>query len=134
MKISFPFEYIGRNRFGKIFRPKAIISVYKKDIDIFVKKSFVVDSGADITIFPRKDAGLFGINLEKETVRDKTSGIGGEETIYLYNGLEVKLGDIKLKIPVGFIDRNDVPALLGRQHFMELFKTTFSNHQTTFEK
>lgn len=101
---------------------------------LFVRKGLVVDSGADMTIFPRKDAALFGIDLEKETTKDKTSGIGGEVTIYLYNNLQVKIGDIELKIPCGFIDSNDVPALLGRQHFMELFDVLFKDHKTTFEK
>ncbi len=103
-----------------------------KNIDLFTKKILVVDSGADITIFPRKDALLFGIDLEKETIKDKISGIGGDEVIFFYNNLEIKIGDTKLKIPCGFLDRNDVPALLGRQHFMELFKVIFENHETSF--
>jgi len=134
VKITYPFEYIGTNRFGKIFRPAIPIFIFKKDLGVFVKKVLVVDSGADLTIFPRRDAALFGISLEKETIKDETFGVGGKETIFLFNGLIVKVGDIRLKIPCGFLDRNDVPALLGRQHFLELFHICFKDYTTTLQK
>ena len=93
----------------------------------------MVDTGADFTIFPRKDAFLFGIDLEKETTEEDTFGIGGKERIFLYKNLSVKLGDKELKIPVGFLDRNDIPALLGSQNFLELFKVYFEKHKTIFD-
>lgn len=134
MRTSFPFQYIGSNKFGKIVRPFATLLILKKDVGIYLQRFLVVDSGADFTIFPRKDAYSFSIDLEKETVKDKIFGVGGQETVYLYENLEVKLGNVKLKIPCGFINRNDVPALLGRQHFMELFKVSFAEFQTIFQK
>lgn len=94
----------------------------------------MVDSGADFTIFPRKDAFLFGVDIEKETVREKTFGIGGQETIFLYKNLQIKIGDLMLSIPVGFLNRNDIPALLGRQHFLEIFDTSFKDYKTIFVK
>ena len=133
MKVSFPFEYIGTNKFGKIVRPYATLLILKKDIGIYLQRFLVVDSGADFTMFPRKDAYSFGIDLKEETTRSKIFGVGGQEIVYLYENLEVKLGDIKLKIPCGFIDRNDLPALLGRQQFSELFEVCFKNYQTIFQ-
>lgn len=133
MKLIFPFKHIVTNRFGEVFRPYAQIQVFKKDLKIYVNRVLVVDTGADFTIFPRKDAFLFGIDLVKETIEDKTFGIGGKERIFLYKNLKVKLGDRELRIPAGFLDRNDVPALLGRQHFMELFKVCFEKHKTIFK-
>lgn len=132
MKITFPFRHITTNRFGEIFRPYAKIQVFKKDLKIYVNRILVVDTGADFTIFPRKDAFLFGIDLGKETMEEETFGIGGKERIFLYKNLKVKLGDKELKIPVGFLDRNDIPALLGRQYFLELFKVSFEKHKTIF--
>lgn len=134
MKITFPFKYLRNNRFGKIFRPYATIHVFKKDIGIYIERILVLDTGADFTIFPRKDAYSFSIDLEKETVKDKIFGVGGQEIVYLYESLEVKLGNVKLKIPCGFINRNDVPALLGRQHFLELFDVCLKDYKTIFQK
>jgi len=133
VKIVFPFLYITTNRFGKVFRPYTTIQVFKKDLKVYVNRILVVDTGADFTIFPRKDAFLFGIDLEKETTEEDTFGIGGKERIFLYKNLSVKLGDKELKIPVGFLDRNDIPALLGRQHFLEFIKVCFEKHKTIFK-
>ena len=133
MKLVFPFQYITTNTFGKIYRPYARIHVFKKDLGIYLERILVVDTGADFTIFPRKDAYLFGIDLGKETILEETFGIGGKEKIYLYKKLKIKLGDKALQIPAGFLDRNDIPALLGRQHFLELLKVSFEKHNTVFE-
>ena len=133
MKLTFPFQYIATNEFGKIFRPYADLYVLNKDFGFYVHKILVVDSGADFTIFPRRDAYSFGIDLDKETTKSKINGVGGEETVYLYDNLEIKLSETKLKIPVGFIDRNNIPALLGRQKFMELFKVTFGDFKIIFQ-
>ncbi|MBI2036381.1 hypothetical protein HYT17_02020 [Candidatus Microgenomates bacterium] len=134
MKLAFPFQYITTNRFGKVFRPYAKIQVFKKDLGVFVERVLIVDTGADFTIFPRKDAFLFGINLDKETIKEETFGVGGREKIFLYKNLKIKLGVVELLIPAGFLDRNDIPALLGRQQFLELFKVSLANYKTTFEK
>lgn len=134
MKVTFSYQYIGSNKFGRIFRPYADVFVLNKDIGSYIHKMMVVDSGADFTIFPRKDAYHFGIDLEKETTKDKIFGVGGEEIIFLYENLEVRLGNVKLKIPCGFIDRNDVPALLGRQYFLELFDVCFKDYMIIFQK
>lgn len=133
MKFIFPFQHIATNSFGEVFRPYAKIQVFKKDLKIYVNRVLVVDTGADFTIFPRKDAYLFGIDLEKETTKEQTFGIGGKERIFLYKNLKVKLGNRKLTIPAGFLDRNDVPALLGRQQFLELFKVSFEEYKTIFK-
>jgi len=134
VKISFPFEYITDNTFGKIYRPYATLYVLNKNTGIYIKRTLIVDSGADFTLFPRINASLFGVDIEKETEKSQTFGVGGKETVYLYKNLPIRMGEVKLKIPVGFIDRNDVPALLGRQHFMELFKVTFERFKTVFQK
>ena len=77
---------------------------------------------------------MFGIDLSRETFKEETFGIGGKENIFLYKNLKVKLGAVELSIPAGFLDRNDIPALLGRQQFLELFKVSFINHKTVFER
>lgn len=133
MKLIFPFQHIATNRFGEVYRPYAKIQVFKKDLKVYINRILVVDTGADFTIFPRKDAYLFGIDLEKETTKEVTFGIGGKEQIFLYKKLKVKLGDKELEIPVGFLDRNDIPSLLGRQQFLELFTVSFEKHKTIFK-
>lgn len=134
VKCSFPYQYIYTNKFGRIFRPYVTISVLKKDSHIYVNRTLIVDTGADFTVFPRSNAQLFGINLEKETTKTETFGVGGGEEIFLYKNLKIKIHDFELEIPVGFLNRNDVPPLLGRQQCLELFSVTFSDNVTTFKK
>lgn len=134
-KVKFSYKYVERNFFGRLYRPYAKLLVKKKSPPkIWLERVLVVDTGADFTLFPKKDAFIFGIDLAKETVIDETFGIGGVEKVYFYKNLEVKLGKNELKIPVGFLDRSDIPALLGRQQFLDLFKTTFDNFVVSFEK
>jgi len=134
VNVVFPFKYITTNSFGKIFRPHAEIAVFSKSHNIYVKRTLIVDTGADFTIFPRKNAFLFGIDLQKEATAEESSGIGGRETIFLYRNLPIMIGDVKLTIPVGFLNRNDVPALLGRQACLELFRLSFERHRTIIQR
>lgn len=134
MKFGFPFRYISTNTFGQIWRPYARILILKKDMpNIWLERVAIIDTGADFTVFPKNDAAIFGINLKKETELDTTFGIGGKEVIYLYKNLQIKIGNYRLKIPVGFLNRNDIPALLGRQHFLEIFNLTLKNHRSILE-
>lgn len=134
MKVTFPFKYITSNSFGKIFRPHAEISVFSKRHNTYVGRTLIVDTGADFTLFPRVNAILFGIDLQRETTAEESSGIGGKETIFLYPKLPIMIGSMKFIIPVGFLNRNDVPALLGRQACLEVCKLSFENHKTIIEK
>jgi hypothetical protein len=47
--------------------------------------------------------------------------------------LEVTLAGRNLTVPVGFLDTNNVPPLLGRYQFMELFKACFNKRCVSFE-
>jgi hypothetical protein len=132
--ISFPFQYIGSNQFGKVYRPIAPVEVFNQKVGEYVKRSLVVDTGADMTIFPKKDAQYFGIDLKKEAKKERTFGVGGRETIYIYDELPIKIGEIELVIPVGFLDNDHVPPLLGRQMCLDKLSVTLENRVTTFKK
>ncbi|OGD86232.1 hypothetical protein A2164_02330 [Candidatus Curtissbacteria bacterium RBG_13_35_7] len=73
-----------------------------------------------------------GVKLEKDCQRYKTVGIGGNETVYLFRKQKVKLGNWEGIIPIGFLDHDIVPPLLGRQNFLEDFKVVFEDHKTIF--
>lgn len=63
-----------------------------------------------------------------------TRGVGGESTVYLLKKkIKVRLGNYEREIPVGFLSKDDIPPLLGRQEFLETFRVVFENFETTFE-
>ncbi len=127
---GFPFRLVGREYLGTIRRPYATVLIQARGRR-WVSVEMVVDSGADYTLLPRVYAELLGVDL-KSCVPMTTSGIGGSETVHLYKSLSVRLGDWRAEVPAGFLERDDVPALLGRLKFLEALEVTFKDFKTTF--
>ena len=64
---------------------------------------------------------------------DYLNQFGGGERVYYLPKIKVKLGDWKRIIPIGFLERNEIPPLMGRHLFLETFETLFSsNHTVSF--
>ncbi|MCX7785566.1 MAG: retroviral-like aspartic protease family protein [candidate division WOR-3 bacterium] len=133
MKIAeFPFRKIGKEYLGIIRRPYATVLIKGKN-DEWLPIEMIVDSGADYTLLPKRYAEILGIDLI-DCVPKTTLGVGGSETVYLYKSLTIRLGKWQKKIPVGFLERDDIPALLGRLEFIEALEVTFKNFNTIFRK
>lgn len=93
----------------------------------------VVDTGADFTLLPRFLGEKFGVDLERDCQVFTTYGIGGGERVYLLPEMKVRLGEWERHIPVGFLERNEIPPLMGRHLFLETFETLFSSdHVVSF--
>lgn len=133
--LSSPFSFRGKGYLGKIYRPYIAILVTSKNIREWIPVEMLVDTGADYTLLPQKYAGLLKIDLNRECRVEKTYGVGGQETIYLCkNKVQIKIGLLKKLIPVGFLSRDDVPALLGRLSALEAVKLAMENRITILEK
>lgn len=133
--LSSPFDYRGEGYLGKIYRPYIQILLTSKNIDELIPVEVLVDTGADYTLLPKRYADLLNINLLKECRVDKTQGIGGEEKIYLCKNLVVlKISDFKKKIPVGFLERDNIPPLLGRLEALEVLVLVMKNRTTILER
>lgn len=94
----------------------------------------VVDTGADFTILPGYLSEDLGISLERDCLKDLTSGVGGEQAIYLYKSrLKARIESIERNVPIAFFDSDEIPALLGRLGFLETFNTEFlKSHELIF--
>ncbi len=92
----------------------------------------LVDTGADYTLLPQVYASHLGIRFDRDSRPFNTMGIGGSERVYVVPHWRMQLGPFRREIPLGFLTRNDVPPLLGRQACLETFKLTLSRHRTTF--
>lgn len=134
MDVKFVYEHSGNCYFGKIYRPVAKVSFKSKINDLWSDIWMVVDTGADFSILPRYVSNDLGISLEKDCLLDITAGVGGEQKIYLYkHKIKVRLGEFAREIPVAFFDSDEVPPLLGRLGFLEIFNTNFlATHQVEF--
>lgn len=130
MSLTFPFEKRLSRILGEIYRPVAQIFFFSGVKKRWYEIWMLVDSGADYTILPKYFSYRLGINLEKDCKVFKTAGIGGQEKVYFLKIMRVKLGQWEREIPVGFLDRDDVPPLLGRHGFLETFEVLLSSNHT----
>ena len=95
----------------------------------------IVDSGADYTLLPKSYVQKLGIDLSQDTKPFLTGGVGGKAKCYfLKRKQKVKIGNWERNIPLGILDDEDVPPLMGRQGFMETFKITFDKHVTEIDE
>ncbi|MDP3734951.1 MAG: retropepsin-like aspartic protease [bacterium] len=133
MTVEFPFEKSHSPVLGDVWRPVAQVFFRARNADLWREVWMIVDSGADYTLLPRYMAEHLGVNVEHDCKIFYTSGIGGTEKVYFLPKIDAQLGDFERTVPVGFIDRNEVPPLLGRHLFMETLETYFSSkHRTHF--
>lgn len=116
MKISFPFESRHSSIFKTVKRPMAKADFWSKKTASWLEYNLIVDTGADYTLLPYHTSFELGINLEKESQQLFTKGVGGiERVFFLKRGTNIKIGNLEKIIPVGFLEREDIPLLLGRE-------------------
>lgn len=133
MALTFHYDRDVSPILGKIYRPIAQVFFLSQNKNRWYEAWMIVDTGADYTLLPRYFSKRLGINLEKDCKMFKTAGVGGEEKVYFLQSIKAKLGKWERKIPVGFLDRDEIPPLLGRHQFLEIFEVLFSsNHTLTF--
>lgn len=131
MKIIFPFEDRRSSTLKIVKRPIARVDFWSKKASSWLEYSLIVDTGADYTLFPYHVAFELGIDLEKDCQRVFTKGVGGiEKVCFLKRGLKMKIGDLEKIIPVGFLEREDIPPLLGRENCLNDFEVCFLAFKT----
>lgn len=135
MVLKFPYRKEKSSVIGVIKRPVAQVFFWSVKKRFWSETWMVVDTGADFTLLPRFMAEKLGVDLEKDCRTFNTYGIGGREQVYFLPKIKVKLGNWTQIIPVGFLERNEIPPLMGRHLFLETFQTLFSkNHVLSFSK
>lgn len=134
MALSFSFERDHSPILGTIYRPVVQVFFLSKNGRWF-ETWMIVDTGADYTLLPKYFSKRLGVDLKKDCKLFGTIGIGGKEKVYFLKSIKAKLGAWERTIPVGFLDRDDIPPLLGRHLFLETFEAHFSkNHTVSFDK
>jgi predicted aspartyl protease len=113
----------------KIFRPLIQINLRygKKSVDLFA----LVDSGADVCLFPSEVGESLGIVVEKGT-QSSLTGIGEIAYPTFSHSVVITIGKHKIKTPVHFSDAIPTP-LLGQKGFFDHFDVKFSYAQGEIE-
>lgn len=133
MTIQFPFEKTYSKILGEIRRPVANV-IFTSPHTPRLKQEvwLLIDSGADYTLLPRYLGLDLKVDFEKDCQIFYTSGIGGTEKVFLLPKMKAQLGNFKRIVPVGFLDRNEVPPLLGRHLFLETLEVYFSSNHISY--
>mgnify|MGYP001570880258 CR=1 FL=1 len=133
MAVSFPFKEEHSPIFGKISRPIAEVLFKDRKHSLWQPVTMIVDTGADYTLLPKFLARELGVELTKDCRVIVTQGVGGTSKVYLLKGrIDVKIGELQRRIPLGFLNNDYIPPLLGRQEFLETFKVVFERFSVAF--
>jgi hypothetical protein len=134
MVVTFNYEKEASPLFGTIYRPVADILLQNIQTGQWQPVTMLVDSGADYTLLPFWFSVPLGIELARDCEEGSTFGVGGQVKVYLFRDLIAKVGNWERKIPVGFLEREKVPPLLGRQGFLDSFTIVLSRQQVYFSE
>jgi len=133
MTLTFNFEKSYSPILGIIHRPVAQVFFLSRSQNKLYETWMIVDTGADYTLLPKYFAQRLDVNLNKDCKVFKTAGIGGKEKVFLLERIKVKIGNWERIIPIGFLNRDDIPPLMGRHLFFETFEVVFSKkYKVTF--
>ena len=132
MKISFPYKSEPSHIFGSVKRPVAEVAFWSERRKRWLNYNMIIDTGADYALLPYSASNDLAINLEEEAKEFSTFGIGGSEKVFLVREYKIRIEDINLVVPVGFLRRDDIPPLLGRQECLNNLDLRFFQFQTFF--
>ncbi|MBI2982174.1 MAG: retropepsin-like domain-containing protein [Deltaproteobacteria bacterium] len=85
---------------------------------------FLVDSGADFTLLPRRFASEIGINL-KRCEPSTTLGVEGRGITIYHSSVVLRIGNYQSKIRCAFAQHDRIPPLLGRLDVFSKYNITF---------
>ena len=91
----------------------------------------VVDTGADYCVFPASVALDLGVALEA-CEPYTASGVGGRQQVLLHRRTRMRLGPWEFFAPVGFVEHEGLPPLLGRYRCLDLFDVRLHEFLTAF--
>ncbi len=133
--VTFKFREYPYSLFRKIKRPVADILIQSQIDGSWQSLTLIVDTGADYTLFPKFLSTALGIDLDKDCKRILTKGVGGDGDVYmLKKKISVKVREYERQVPIGFLDNDNIPPLMGRREFFETFRVLFENWTTSFEE
>lgn len=121
------------SRRGTVYRPIAYVYLQSKDGVWYLFYPYI-DSGADISLFPKADASLLKLEFS-EGEYNPVVGIGRVLMPAYIHNVKMRIGETVFNVEVAFVDSDEVPRLLGRKGVFERFKIAFdeANLQAVFE-
>ena len=129
---SAPFEFPYRSKITKHYGavPNPEVTVFIKTSFGFEPATFLVDTGADVSMLPRSWAKRLRINL-KDLPSHKMLNASGKE-MKVYRGeitIRLRKSSEEIALPYAFTASDKTPLLLGRLGIFKIFTLEFSHHK-----
>lgn len=124
MQVEFPFIKEKANIVDFILRPYAQV-VLSGDI----AEWFYIDSGADITLIPRKLGEYLGFKIQEEEEVKELRGLGESKAPYVIRKVNMEIGGKKFEVRIAWSLIEDVPIVLGRLDVFNKFDITFKERE-----
>lgn len=129
--IRFRYERRPSTLLRNLRRPVAQVALYSARFQRWLAYAMVVDTGADYCVLPASIALDLGVSLAA-CQRHTVSGVGGPQSVFLHRTTRMRLGPWELLVPVGFVEQETIPPLLGRYRCLDLFDLRLRDFVTTF--
>lgn len=113
---------------GKIAVFPAIEARIKGNTSESLLGTFLIDSGATVSVLPAGDADVLGIDLwngTKITIR----GLGATDFLGFRHTVTCEIGIYDIKLPVVFIDNPATLRILGREGLFDKFLIMFDEEK-----
>ena len=118
MSIDFPYP-AKKTSLGTELNP--VIPIEILTLKGFATFDFLLDSGADFTLVPRRVVDLLGVDL-KTAPSTRTFGVEGGGIRVFIGRITIRIGPEVLRIRCFFSERDDAPFLLGRMDVFSKFR------------
>ena len=137
--IAFRFIPVLSRNLGLVYRPygqaKLIHTEGSGDAESIVEETFLIDSGADITVIPRRA----GIELRLASVeKDELQRLGGisGSILMAYRQVEMEIGGHRFSCTIAWAQTDSVPFILGRFDVFDEFNVELRQKErvTFFER
>jgi hypothetical protein len=89
-----------------------------------IRAVFHIDSGATTSILPAGDAAVLGTDLSRDT-KMIVRGLGDAAFIGYKHKIRFMLGNFSVVAPAIFVERSDIPRILGREGIFPRFGIIF---------
>ncbi|MBM4177538.1 hypothetical protein FJ208_01935 [Candidatus Gribaldobacteria bacterium] len=125
-KFIFPYSFeLLENR--KIFAYPTVNITLKK---LTSKNEFsfliLVDSGAELSLFPKSDSELLGLKLEQGQ-KINIGSASGDKFLAFLHPVMMKIGNKRIKIEAAFSSKDNTPRVLGRNPLFSHFFIAFDH-------
>ena len=122
--IAFRFVPVLSENLGVVYRPYGRATLIHRDGSGYgeriVEETFLIDSGADVTVIPHRTGIELKLPSAKEGELRSLGGISGS-ILVAYRQVEMEIGDHRFSCKIAWAQTERVPPILGRLDVFDEF-------------